>query len=67
MSDPVNESGQKKCPRCGSLMKPDKPCEKCGHGEGIEVEFKNFKISELLDIKMPPVRKKDDDSGEEKK
>lgn len=64
MSDPVNEPGQKKCPRCGLLMKPDKPCEKCGGG--IEVDFKDFKISELLDIKMP-VRKKDDDSGEEKK
>ncbi len=45
-----------KCPDCGEEIGTGKACEKCGKdvvpSKGVEVEYKDFKISELLDIKM---------------
>lgn len=61
----MKDPDKKKCPRCGAPLKPDKPCERCARTEGVEVEFKDFKISELLDIKMP-ARKKAEEPEEKK-
>jgi hypothetical protein len=45
-----------KCPRCGEETSPGKTCEGCGEvlpvPKEVEVEYKEFRISELLDIKM---------------
>ncbi|MEJ2697481.1 MAG: hypothetical protein P8013_12640 [Candidatus Sulfobium sp.] len=45
-----------KCPRCGEETSPGKTCEGCGEvlpvRKEVEVEYKEFRISELLDIKM---------------
>jgi hypothetical protein len=44
------------CPRCGEEIKSGKECEKCGKravaSKKMEVQYKDFKVSELLDIKM---------------
>ncbi len=45
-----------KCPSCGADMKEPTVCNLCGRkiGDtppGIEVEFKDFKLSELLEIR----------------
>jgi hypothetical protein len=50
------------CPRCGEEMAAGKECQnqKCGKGalpaKEMEVQYKEFKVSELLDIRMtsPP-------------
>ncbi len=46
-----------KCPHCGKETKGEKACENCGKalmpGGGMEVRYKDFKVTELLDIKMP--------------
>ncbi len=44
-----------KCPECGKEISSGKVCDKCGDAvqpHGVEVEYKEFKISELLDIRM---------------
>lgn len=46
-----------KCPHCGKETKGEKACEHCGKAllpsRGMEVQYKDFKVSELLDIRMP--------------
>lgn len=37
------------CPHCGKVLEEDSPCPTCG----IEIQYKDFRGSELLDIKMP--------------
>jgi hypothetical protein len=72
-----------RCPNCGTETKAGQGCAKCGKDTGnsrrIAVEYKDFKVSELLDIRMskkavpakekdsPEVlaQKKNDDSEEE--
>jgi len=45
-----------KCPRCGEETKGGNECEKCGKGvipsKTMEVQYKEFRVSELLDIRM---------------
>lgn len=45
-----------KCPHCGKETKVGKACDNCGRGlapsQGMEVQYKDFKVSELLDIKV---------------
>jgi hypothetical protein len=45
-----------KCPQCGNETGPGKACERCGEElpprKEVEVEYKEFSVSELLDIKM---------------
>ena len=45
-----------KCPRCNADMSTQKKCSKCGYNvagnqDELEVEFKDFKTSELLEIR----------------
>jgi ribosomal protein L32 len=44
------------CPCCGEEIRSGRECEKCGKGavasKKMEVQYKDFKVSELLDIKM---------------
>ena len=45
-----------KCPSCGADMKGNTVCSSCGKSiedlsHGIEVEYKDFKVSELLEIR----------------
>ena len=46
-----------KCPHCGRETKGKETCEHCGKsfaaGGEVEVSYKDFKVTELLDIKMP--------------
>jgi hypothetical protein len=46
-----------KCPHCGKETKSEEACEHCRKAllpvQGMEVRYKDFKLSELLDIKMP--------------
>jgi hypothetical protein len=46
-----------KCPHCGEEIREGKACEKRGKesvpSNGMEVQYKEFKVSEMLDIKMP--------------
>lgn len=47
-----------KCPQCKEEVSPGETCARCGSAagssdEGIQVEYKDFKGAELLDIKMP--------------
>jgi hypothetical protein len=46
-----------KCAYCGKETKSEKVCGHCGKDlaplRGVEVQYKDFKITELLDIKMP--------------
>jgi len=54
-----------KCPRCNADISTQKKCSKCGfivagNRDELEVEYKDFKISELLEIRhkkqtTPPV------------
>lgn len=44
-----------KCRICGEETDPEKTCARCGEptpSAGMEVRYEDFKISELLDIKM---------------
>lgn len=46
-----------KCPRCGTEIAQNKSCSKCSlditdSRDKIEVEYKDFKTSELLDIRQ---------------
>jgi hypothetical protein len=45
-----------KCPHCGKETSNGKACESCGKdlvpSKGVEVIYKDFKVSELLDIKL---------------
>ncbi len=45
------------CPHCGEETKDGKSCGKCGKGlaapREVEVRYTDFKVSELLDIRMP--------------
>ncbi len=45
-----------KCPHCGKETKVGKACDNCGRGlapsQGVEIQYKDFKVSELLDIKV---------------
>ena len=55
-----------KCPKCGTDVTGKRNCSKCGldiagFQEEIEVEYKDFKTSELLEIR----RKKQAASGHE--
>ena len=45
-----------KCPRCDADISTQKKCSKCGYNvadnqDELEVEFKDFKTSELLEIR----------------
>lgn len=44
------------CPHCGEKTGEGKACESCGKdlapSQGVEVQYKDFKVSELLDIKL---------------
>lgn len=45
-----------KCPKCGEESSTDTDCRNCGQkipASGMEVQFKNFGGSEMLDIRMP--------------
>lgn len=46
-----------RCPHCGEEISPGKTCSRCGKTlppqKEVEVEYKEFRISEMLDIKMP--------------
>ena len=65
------------CPHCGKETKTGKVCEKCGSSlQGIEVQYKDFKVSEFLDIKIPrqdplggegPVTEQEEGAGIKKK
>lgn len=75
MSEMPQEKGsqEKKCARCGSEINPDGSCVKCGpdkkQTQDVEIEFKNFKISELLDIRVHAHKdnKEKSDKREDKK
>lgn len=45
-----------KCPHCCKETKGGKSCDNCGRdlapSQGMEVRYKDFKVSELLDIKL---------------
>ncbi len=45
------------CPHCGEETKDGKSCEKCGNElterREMEVRYRDFKVTELLDIRMP--------------
>jgi hypothetical protein len=46
-----------KCPRCDADISTQKKCSKCGFiiaddPDGLEVEYKDFKTSELLEIRQ---------------
>lgn len=45
-----------KCPHCGKETRVGKACGYCGRdlapSQGVEVQYKDFKVSELLDIKL---------------
>ena len=60
-----------KCPHCGKETKGERVCGQCGKGllspGGMEVRYKDFKVTELLDIKMPgqvPPQKEDGKTDE---
>jgi hypothetical protein len=62
-----------KCPHCGKETKNEEACEHCRKAllplQGMEVRYKDFKLSELLDIKMPsqgPAPQEDRRAEEEK-
>lgn len=42
------------CSRCGAELKEDGSCDRCGHRQSpsIEVEYKDFKGTEMLDIRQ---------------
>lgn len=44
------------CPLCGEEITAGKECQKCGKrhlpSKEMEVQYKEFKVSELLDIRM---------------
>jgi ribosomal protein L32 len=44
------------CPHCGEEMRRGEECKKCGKevvpSNEMEVQYKEFKVSELLDIRM---------------
>ncbi len=44
------------CPHCGKVTTGGKTCDSCGRdltpSQGVEVQYKDFKVSELLDIKV---------------
>ena len=45
-----------KCPSCGADMKGQPVCSRCGKrtegaAKGIEIEYKDFRVSELLEIR----------------
>jgi len=46
------------CPHCGAENQVGKVCGSCGKEtfplEEIEVRYKDFKVNEMLDIKIPP-------------
>ena len=46
-----------KCPHCGEEIPGGNECKKCGKrilaSKEMEVQYKEFKVSELLDIRMP--------------
>jgi hypothetical protein len=46
-----------KCPRCGKETAEEKFCSHCGKplpaDQRVEVTYRDFKVTELLDIKMP--------------
>jgi len=47
------------CPHCGNELSGEMPCSKCGEkvspAKGdIEVEYKEFKVSEFLEIRKSP-------------
>jgi hypothetical protein len=56
-----------KCPHCGEETQGGKSCEKCGKDlatrREVEVEYKDFKLSELLDIKMPGRTPSENEAG----
>lgn len=44
-----------RCPHCGKETSPGKTCGICGKAlpqKEVEVEYKEFRISEMLDIRM---------------
>ncbi len=50
-----------KCPLCGIDLEGKDKCSKCGRKiedllRGIEVEYKDFKVSEFLEIRQKDVR-----------
>lgn len=46
-----------KCPHCEAEVLEGKVCARCGKEiaalKGIEVQYRDFKISEMLDIRIP--------------
>jgi hypothetical protein len=48
-----------KCPACGNKLKKAARCDNCGNDisrsrNGLEVEYKEFPVSELLEIRQKP-------------
>ncbi len=56
------------CPHCGKQTATENVCRHCGKDigtpQGLEVQYRDFKGSEMLDIKMsPPSRKEGEKPG----
>ncbi len=60
-----------RCPHCEKEIKGERVCEHCGkalaRSQTVEVRYSDFKVTELLDIKMPgqaPVRQESRETSE---
>lgn len=61
-----------KCPKCGKETKNRKKCDKCGFvlnsnksNDKFEVKYKEFKVSELLEIHKKPSTQENNKSQKE--
>jgi hypothetical protein len=55
----LKERSSMKCPVCGNKLKKASRCDNCGNDmsrphNGFEVEYKEFPVSELLEIRQKP-------------
>ena len=58
-TEQCKERGYMECPECGETLKHASRCGNCGKDfshtrNGIEVEYKEFPVSELLEIRQRP-------------
>jgi hypothetical protein len=56
------------CPHCGNELSGALHCSKCGRKAAhpkrdIEVEYKEFKVSEFLEIRKPQQESKEEETG----
>jgi DNA-directed RNA polymerase subunit RPC12/RpoP len=55
-----------KCTRCGTELKNKEVCPRCGGkiaSQDVEVEYKDFKISEFLEIRRKQKKAKEGGNG----